>query len=223
MFFVIGTAMATRIPVVGMTPLKSLEQMGPMGVFWWLQLLELCRVLGAIRGLDEEKFKKFRQQVFLACGAVGIVVVSVLFQLGHFGPISSRVRGLFVQHTRTGNPLVDSVAEHQATSPKAYWQYLHYMCYVAPIGFGQLITKRTSAQTFLVLYAAVAYYFSSKMNRLVLLLGPVGAALGGVAVANMTKWALGQLWDAFTSDADVGSASGKEGGKKAKVGCHWRD
>ena len=43
--------------------------------------------------------------------------------------------GLFVKHTKTGNPLVDSVAEHQPASPQAYYQYLHYLCYVAPVGF----------------------------------------------------------------------------------------
>ena len=31
------------------------------------------------------------------------------------------------QHTKTGNPLVDSVAEHQPARPEAYWHYLHYM------------------------------------------------------------------------------------------------
>ena len=34
----------------------------------------------------------------------------ILLPTGYFGPLSSRVRGLFVKHTRTGNPLVDSVA-----------------------------------------------------------------------------------------------------------------
>ena len=35
-----------------------------------------------------------------------------------------RVAALFVEHTKTGNPLVDSVAEHQPGSPDAYWTYL---------------------------------------------------------------------------------------------------
>jgi dolichyl-diphosphooligosaccharide--protein glycosyltransferase len=41
---------------------------------------------------------------------------------------------LFVKHTKTGNPLIDSVAEHQPASPGAYFQYLHDVCYIAPIG-----------------------------------------------------------------------------------------
>ena len=33
-----------------------------------------------------------------------------------------------------------------------------------------------------LLYALVAYYFSSKMARLVILLGPVASALGGITL-----------------------------------------
>ena len=50
-------------------------------------------------------------------GVIGVVLLAVIVVTvvpsGYFGPLSARVRGLFVQHTRTGNPLVDSVAEHQ--------------------------------------------------------------------------------------------------------------
>merc|ERR1719231_2178630 len=85
--------------------------------------------------MAERDFILFRRKVFMAAGAAGAVVAAMLFQMGYFGPLSARIRGLFVQHTRTGNPLVDSVAEHQATSPQAYWQYLSYMCYLSPMGF----------------------------------------------------------------------------------------
>ena len=92
------------------------------------------------------------------------------------------MRGLFVKHTRTGNPLVDSVAEHQPASAKAYEQYLHHVYHLAPVGLAISCFKLSDANTFLIVYAFVAYYFSSKMARLIVLLGPVAAALGGVAV-----------------------------------------
>lgn len=44
-----------------------------------------------------------------------------------------------------------------------------------------------------LLYAGITYYFSSKMNRLLLLLGPTAAALGGIALAKTLRWALHQL------------------------------
>jgi len=218
LFFVIGTAMSVQIPVVGLTPLRSLEQMGPMGVFWLLQVLEFCRVVRSCRPMDDKQYAQFQRQVFMACGAVGAVVAACLFQMGYFGPISSRVRGLFVQHTRTGNPLVDSVAEHQATSPRAYWQYMHYICLLAPVGFGFTLFQPSESKCFLLVYSVVTYYFSAKMNRLVLLLGPCAAALGGVAVARLVKWALGQLGEVFKEfEAELASEAPSSGNVKAKA------
>merc|ERR1719424_2790667 len=135
LFFVIGTLLAIQVPVVGMTPLRSLEQMGPLGVFFLLQIMAFCEAVRKRTEMSEKEFNAFRQKVFIAAGGAGAIVAAMLFQTGYFGPMSARIRGLFVQHTRTGNPLVDSVAEHQATSPMAYWQYLHYTCYLSIIGF----------------------------------------------------------------------------------------
>ena len=58
----------------------------------------------------------------------------VLMPMNYFGNLSIRVRSLFIKHTKTGNPLVDSVAEHQAASADAYWHHLHYVLFLAPIG-----------------------------------------------------------------------------------------
>mmetsp|Transcript_28042 Transcript_28042/g.80461 ORF Transcript_28042/g.80461 Transcript_28042/m.80461 type:complete len:810 (+) Transcript_28042:103-2532(+) len=191
LFYVIGTVLAIRIPVVGMTPLRSLEQVGPLGVFFLLQIFNGCEAHR--QKLGPKEFEAFRKQALLGGAALGSLVAAVLFQQGYFGPISSRVRGLFVQHTRTGNPLVDSVAEHQATSPRAYWMYLYYTCYLGPIGFFLCFRKITDAKIFLMLYGAVTYYFASKMNRLVLLLGPIASSLGGVAVASLFHWAVDEV------------------------------
>ena len=118
--------------------------------------------------------------VFGALGAVAAAVVACLYPTGYFGPLSARISGLFVKHTRTGNPLVDSVAEHQPANAGAYMQYLHIMYNVAPFGFVFLLlavarerigmlgatedpTRRIDGKFFLVCYAFTAYYFSSKM------------------------------------------------------------
>ena len=63
-------------------------------------------------------------KLFAAAGAAALVVGGVLLPEGFVGPLSARVRGLFIKHTKTGNPLVDSVAEHQATPTTVYW-YFH--------------------------------------------------------------------------------------------------
>ena len=42
LFYIIGTLGAIQIPVVGLAPLKSLEQLGPMAVFFGLQVFAAC-------------------------------------------------------------------------------------------------------------------------------------------------------------------------------------
>ena len=115
-FYILGTALATTVPVVGWTPLRSIEQMAPLIGFVSLQLIELVEI-------QKRKYKwgtiqtwKARVTIFMVTGVVTVVLAYLLLGHGYFGPISSRVRGLFVKHTKTGNPLVDSVAEHQAAS-----------------------------------------------------------------------------------------------------------
>lgn len=107
------------------------------------------------RDLTDQEVNVLRVKVVMGAAAAGIAAGFVLLPTGYFGPLSARVRGLFVQarscslspcysyremtaaavlayglwqHTKTGNPLVDSVAEHQPARPEAYWHYLHYMC-----------------------------------------------------------------------------------------------
>eukprot|EP00041_Stephanoeca_diplocostata_P023591 m.581977 g.581977 ORF g.581977 m.581977 type:complete len:803 (-) comp22335_c0_seq3:178-2586(-) len=225
-FYAIGTFGAIQIPVVGLTPLKSMEQLGPCGVFFAYILLYYIELQAQKRNLDEEDKKKLMMKVFLAAGAVGLVVIALLAPTGYFGPLSSRIRGLFVAHTRTGNPLVDSVAEHQPTSPQAYYQFLNIMCYFAPVGFiMSSASKPNDARTFLISYAAVAYYFCSKMSRLVILLGPIASALGSISIAFILEWCVDQIQSLGEDDepsavkaAEPVTSPRSKKGKKGKSG-----
>ena len=189
-FYLVGTFLAIRVPVVGYTPIKSLEQMGPMIGFVGLQLIETCEVLARRRRrMTVIQLWKLRLTVFLSAGAVALVVIGLLAPTGYFGPISSRVRGLFVKHTKTGNPLVDSVAEHQAASPQAYFHYLNVFLYVAPLGF--VVTALfhvNDTSLFLLVYGMAAYFFSHKMVRLLLLTGPIASCFGGIVIGRIGCW-----------------------------------
>lgn len=196
-FFLVGTALAMQVPVVGWSPLKGLEQLGPLVAFLGMQLIEYCEILK--RAYEKQngypmtfaQAWKTRIRVFAIAGFFGLVIVYVLLPTGYFGPLSSRVRGLFVKHTKTGNPLVDSVAEHQAANANAYYQYLHDVVYLIPVGLGMtLLSFINDASSFLVIYSAAAYYFSHRMVRLILLTAPIASALGGIAIGRFVAWGL---------------------------------
>lgn len=120
-FYIVGTYLATRVPCVGLAPLRNIEQLGPLVAFGGIQLLEYCRRQQVAQNLNFIELWKLRIRVVSIAAAVAFAIIFFLAPSGYFGPLSSRVRGLFVKHTKTGNPLVDSVAEHQAASPQAYW------------------------------------------------------------------------------------------------------
>jgi len=192
-FYVVGTFLAMQVPVVNWTPIKSLEQLGPFGVFAGFQVLQIERILEA-RYKKVNKWK-IRGGVVLAGFIVATPVVYFLYESGYFGPISSRIRGLFVKHTKTGNPLVDSVAEHQAASPEAYYQYLHDTSKIAP--YGVIIVALlacTASSSFLIMYAMTAYFFSHKMVRLILLTAPIASICAGIALGYAWAWAAGAIF-----------------------------
>jgi len=173
LLYLLGTAGAVQIPVVGWTPLRSLEQIGPLGVFLGYQVLALCDYQRKKQLMSTKQFVMFRIKTFVAL-IVAIVGVSMLLApMGYFGPLSSRIRGLFVKHTKTGNPLVDSVAEHQPADPEMYTAYLNLpLGYVLP-GTLVCLYLRNNAAYFLAVYGAIAVHFSLKMSRLVLICGPI--------------------------------------------------
>jgi len=232
LFYVIGTSLATTVPVVGWTPLKSLEQLGPCLVFLGFQLIEFCETIRRRKNLGRKDAWKVRIGVFFIAGVIGAGIAYILQQKGYFGPISSRVRGLFVKHTKTGNPLVDSVAEHQPASTEAYLHYLLDAVYIAPAGIVLVaLFYFHDASSFLLVYAATAYFFSHKMVRLVLLTAPIASILGGLALGRAFGWwirsivefrpSIGQIWQnmwQFGAKDDKNFNNNKSDGKKKSNG-----
>jgi cell division protein FtsW (lipid II flippase) len=72
--------------------------------------------------------------------------------------------------------------------------------------------KKTDAGFFLVFYAITAYYFCTKMSRLIILLGPIASALGGIAVSGMGDWCIEQYAEFF--DPEKAAALKEKGEKK---------
>ena len=206
LFYVIGTFLAIQVPVVGWAPLKSLEQLGPGAIFLGYQVLQVCEMIRRRNNLSRQQTWKLRVQVFAALTGALAMFALFLAPAGYFGPFSSRVRGLFVQHTKTGNPLVDSVAEHQPASSRAYFQYLHHVCSGAPIGYLLGFCNLSDSSSFLIAWGATSYFFSHKMVRLILLTAPIGSILGGIAAGRIAQWCFMQWWSSEVDASSKGSS-----------------
>ena len=183
--------------MIGWTPLKSLSSWAPQSVLHHAGDVLPQRVKD---DLDSDALQALRLRIFGIAGGVGFVMVACIWPTGYFGPLSSRIEGFLSTHSI--QPACRLVAD---IGPRALQRTgsTCNVCYVGPIGFVACFYKKTDAKWFLVMYAMVAYYFSAKMVRLVLLLGPIGSALGGIAMANGAEWMLDQLADVIPGFEDA--------------------
>ena len=198
LFFIIGTIGALQFPVVGTLPFTSAEQLGPMAVFLGFQVLELTERTMKPGMSSRSKWQR-RVRMYALAGIAAVIAVSLLLAGGFYtiNGLSVRVKSLFIKHTKTGNPLVDSVAEHQPGNADSYNRFLHFNYYIAPIGFVfsvvHFLFDGSAGAMFLPLYGLVAYYFANRMVRLIIFLGPVAACLVGVCVGYAIEDALSIL------------------------------
>jgi len=157
-------------------------------VFFAMQAFKVVDLLK-----DKYDHKTVRIYVLGIAGLIGSMYIGFLLSIGELGSLSARVRSLFIAHTKTGNPLVDSVAEHQATPPHYYFQYFHYIVYFALVGFAFLFVNRSNAKLFGILYCIFSYYFSQKMVRLILILSPAASMVSGYAIWLVILWTYNNL------------------------------
>jgi len=228
LLYVIGTLGAMQVPPIGWAPLRAVEQMPSVLVFVTFQLMgfcELCRKKKMIGKKDKEmtgwQFCFFRCGVFAVAGLATAAVAYVMFQLGVFMPLGARIRGLFLEAVKTGNPLVDSVAEHQPANDQAYDMYLAKARYLAAVGLLFCWHQRSPGKFFVVIYAIVAYIYSLKMARLVLICGPIVAILAGYPVGIIGDWCVEQLLGLISVRSEAVEekpAVGRTGG----MGSIWR-
>jgi len=191
LFFIIGTIGALQFHIVGWAPLKSMEQLGPILVFFAYQVFELLEKVRQRCKIYEATAKTFRNTLLGIVAVMAFFLIAAYVSSDQVWALSVRVRSLFIKHTKTGNPLVDSVAEHQATNGRVFAQFFHFTYYLCPIGCIMLFFRRNDSNIFLMLYAFFAWYFSRKMMRLVLLLAPPACAATGIALVGIIEWSYG--------------------------------
>jgi len=190
LWWIISTSMAYCIPTIGKLIYLSLENAAPIIVLVGLWVLFACDIYS-------ERKKHTAKQAFIlkakAC-AVCVLLLAVILASGIIIPFSIRVRSLFLKHTRTGNPLVDSVAEHTPGSWDRFVSLLGSLFQLTFVGIGITVVSlfvhhkkdehfgSVTAKIFLIVYTSITMYFTTRMSRLLLLMGPVSSAMAGLAI-----------------------------------------
>eukprot|EP01048_Picozoa_sp_COSAG05_P016381 COSAG05_NODE_2103_length_3555_cov_3.669271_1_plen_343_part_00 len=97
LFFIIGTAGALQVPVIGRQPLQSVEQLGPLACFAALQMIACADFVHGVLKLPSGSKTTVRLVFVTLAIAVGAVLVNGVLPDGYLGPVSARVRGLFIK------------------------------------------------------------------------------------------------------------------------------
>lgn len=217
LFFVIGTAIATRVPPVALLPFRSLEQMSAIVVLLFLIGLHISETQRRKQNAKVLSWTclRIRCYVFTCMGVSLLAIMVALIPSGFLEPVTVRVRALFVRHTRTGNPLVDSVAEHRPADEKAFMSFLGFCSRLWPFGVVALLVPPLTSlpsRVFVICFSVTSFYFSQKMSRLLLLAGPPATVATGFLMGSVVDSAAKSLFWVSNST----SISGKNS-KKAKA------
>ena len=195
LYFTVGTAIATCVPPVRFAPFYALEQISALLVFLAMQVMhatEYHRKLRGIQSVGSWECFHLRMRYIGSIALLAAVCSGALYAAGYFGPLTARVQSLLFEHKSTGNPLVDSVAEHQPMTVEGLWLYSAHAFYFTPIGALLAITGGHLRKTsFILLNLVVSWYFAMRMSRLIIFACFPCAVLSGIFLARLFE----KLWE----------------------------
>eukprot|EP00557_Chaetoceros_sp_GSL56_P001298 CAMPEP_0176492986 /NCGR_PEP_ID=MMETSP0200_2-20121128/9311_1 /TAXON_ID=947934 /ORGANISM="Chaetoceros sp., Strain GSL56" /LENGTH=1087 /DNA_ID=CAMNT_0017890625 /DNA_START=48 /DNA_END=3308 /DNA_ORIENTATION=- len=192
LFYLIGILSSMQLPIIGMAPLRSLDQIGGLVVFMVFQGIQFCECRVKAKNLQGGEAKKYRMKFGAFTVSASLAFVLLFMPRSYFGPLNPRIVRIFFQDSK-GSPLVDSLAEHGPTNSFAYYRCLHYLCFGAPLGLTVVCFHFGDAPSFLLTYAVVASFLSQRMFRLIFLLGPIASILSGIALGRLVSHVLYKL------------------------------
>ena len=178
LYYLIGTILSMQVPIIGASPLTTLDHAGPAAVFVGYQVLQYCETKKKQHKLTSLQVWMLRLQII----AVLLLIAAAFVYLApndSFNPVPSKVNRLFQTPNAKENLFGNSSTNHPPTRD-AYFRYFRSVTVLAPIGFVWVLFHLGDASSFLLVYAGVALSFSMKMAKLIMLLGPISSVLAGV-------------------------------------------
>ncbi|OIW08922.1 hypothetical protein TanjilG_05898 [Lupinus angustifolius] len=191
-FIVLGTLLASLVPVVGFNAVMTSEHFASFLVFIIIHVVALVYY---IKGILSPKMFRVAVALVVSVGlAVCFAVIAVLIALVASSPTkgwSGRSLSLLdPTYASKYIPIIASVSEHQPPTWPSYFMDINVLAFLVPAGIIACFLPLSDASSFVVLYIVTSVYFSGVMVRLMLVLAPAACILSGIA--------LSQAFDVFT-------------------------
>ncbi|KAM0945743.1 putative dolichyl-diphosphooligosaccharide--protein glycotransferase [Dioscorea sansibarensis] len=224
---VLGTLLASLVPVVGFNAVMTSEHFASFLVFIIINVVALVYY---IKGLLSPKMFKVAVALVLTIGiSVCVVVIGILVALVASSPTkgwSGRSLSLLdPTYASKYIPIIASVSEHQPPTWPSYFMDINVLAFLVPAGIIACFLPLSDASSFMVLYIVTSVYFSGVMVRLMLVLAPAACIMSGIALSEafsvFTRSIKFQLFKSIETnssgaeDASSGSSISENDTKKA--------
>jgi dolichyl-diphosphooligosaccharide--protein glycosyltransferase len=192
-FYAIGTLFSMQVAFVGFQPVSTSEHMLAFLVFGFMQVVVAFRFLGTY--LSEEDFRKVIRLGLAAVVAGTVGLATLLWATGYVAPWAGRFYSLLdpLHLTYVSTQLLKSVSEHQPPTWSTFFFDFHLLVITLPAGVYMCFQDVTDGSIFAILYSLTSLWFSGSMVRLMLVLAPIMAVVGGIAVSTMLQAHAGVL------------------------------
>ncbi|KAF3957169.1 hypothetical protein CMV_017791 [Castanea mollissima] len=182
---VLGTLLASLVPVVGFNAVLTSEHFGSFLVFIIIHVMALVYY---IKGILSPKMFKVAVTLVLSIGlVVCCAVIAVLVALVASSPTkgwSGRSLSLLdPTYASKYIPIIASVSEHQPPTWPSYFMDINVLAFLVPAGIIACFSPLSDASSFVVLYIVTSVYFSGVMVRLMLVLAPAACIMSGIALS----------------------------------------
>ncbi|KAK2645586.1 hypothetical protein Ddye_020781 [Dipteronia dyeriana] len=189
---VLGTLLASLVPVVGFNAVLTSEHFASFLVFIIIHVVALVYY---IKGILSAKMFKVAVTLVVSIGlVVCCAVIAVLIALVASSPTmgwSGRSLSLLdPTYASKYIPIIASVSEHQPPTWPSYFMDINVLAFLVPAGIIACFLPLSDASSFAVLYIVTSVYFSGVMVRLMLVFAPAACIMSGIA--------LSQAFDVFT-------------------------
>jgi len=121
-------------------------------------------------------------------GIVGLLLV--LLVVGAFGEVGFKFLLFLNPFLRGINPVVGTVGEQFPAIWYSFFSNFHLLVILAPIGAYLAVKRLRSKDVFMVLFALAAIYGASSYIRLLIIVAPAMALLGGLALTSIFTYAM---------------------------------
>ncbi|KAL2229013.1 dolichyl-diphosphooligosaccharide--protein glycosyltransferase subunit STT3A [Sesamum indicum] len=189
---VLGTLLASLVPVVGFNAVMTSEHFASFLVFIIIHVVALVYYIKGI--LTPQMFKVAVTLVvsvgLIVCGAVLAVLIALVASSPTKGWSGRSLSLLDPTYASKYIPIIASVSEHQPPTWPSYFMDINVLAFLVPAGIIACFLPLSDASSFAVLYIVTSVYFSGVMVRLMLVLAPAACIMSGIA--------LSEAFDVFT-------------------------